>query len=389
MKIGIVLSKPPSYSETFFNSKINGLIEYGYDVALYVREHTEDYATCKVYNAPRVFKNPILQAFRTGFVVLSLVFYLKRILKFIRLETSSGRRITDTLKNCYKNAHLLKAKVDWLHFGFATLAIGSEHIAKSIDAKMAISCRGYDMDVYPLKHKNCYLDVFKNVDKVHAISANMLKKAFEHGLNPLTPNAIIYPAIDTKGFRDFTISAFKLSPPIQITTIARLHWIKGLDYTLEALQLLKQKGVKFNYTIIGEGSEYESLRYALHELDLENEVSFLGKLSHETTLEHLKNTDIYLQYSHTEGFCNAVLEAQAMGCLCVVSDGGGLPENIIDNTTGFLVKKRDANALAESIFRVLSMDELDLSQIKKAARTRVLKDFTIDNQIQTFINFYE
>ena len=45
----------------------------------------------------------------------------------------------------------------------------------------------------------------------------------------------------------------------------------------------------------------------------------------------LNNSDVYLQYSVQEGFCNAVLEAQAMGLLCVVSDGGALPENVIDN----------------------------------------------------------
>ena len=389
MKLGIVLSKPPSYSETFFNSKIKGLLEHGYDVTLYVRENTEDYTTCKVYTAPRVFKNPILQVLSTGFVVLSLVFYLKRILKFIKLERLSGRSITDTLKNCYKNAHLLKANVDWLHFGFATLAIGSEHVTKSIDAKMAISCRGYDMDVYPLKHEKVYDLVWKRVDKVHAISNYMLSKAQELGLSDSVESAIIYPAISPYFFKGKNEKQFSESKSLNITTIARLHWIKGLDYTLEALMLLKANGIQFNYEIIGEGKEYEALRYAVHELGLEDSVSFIGQLSHEETLNRLKQTDIYIQYSQSEGFCNAVLEAQAMNCVCIVSNGGALSENVLHEETGWVVPARNPKALADTILRVLQLDSLALSKIRNQARARVLKDFTIDNQIQAFINFYE
>jgi len=276
-----------------------------------------------------------------------------------------------------------------LHFGFTTMALQSEHVAKSIAAKMAVSCRGYDMDVYPLKNIDSYNLVWKHVDKVHAISEYMLAMAAENGKHPQTGAAIITPAVDASLFKHNIEKQIDKTKPIRITTIARLHWIKGLDYTLEALALLKAKGIKFNYEIIGEGSEYESLRFAVHEEGLDGLVSFSGKLSHLETLKKLEDSDIYIQYSQSEGFCNAVLEAQAMSCLCIVSDGGALPENVLDNKTGWVVPKRNPVALAESISSVLNMDKLALKAVRSNARERVLKEFTIKNQIQSFIDFYE
>ncbi|RNC86892.1 MAG: glycosyltransferase [Winogradskyella sp.] len=387
MKIGIVLAKAPSYSETFFNSKIKGLIDNGYDVTLFVRETKQTYSACKVVSAPKIHRNIVLQIFKTIWVFFKLLPYLKRVLKFFKLEKSNQRNFSSILKNVYTNSHIIKANIDWLHFGFATLALGSEHVSKAIGAKMAVSCRGYDMDVYPLKHPNCYDLVWKLVDKVHAISNYMLSRAYKIGLPADKPKKIIYPAINPKLF-DLNYTRSK-KDRILLTTIARLHWIKGIDYTIEALGILKTEGVDFEYQIIGEGIEFEALRYTIHELDLEDNVRFIGKLTHKETIKILAETDIYIQYSISEGFCNAVLEAQAMQCLCVVSDGGALPENIINNKTGFVVPKRKPELLASTLKEIMSQDEKVLHHIKQNAAHRVFESFTVEQQIKAFIEFYE
>ena len=389
MKIGLVLSQSPTYSETFFNSKIKGLKEYGYSIVLYVQENNSSYKNSEVVVAPKVSKNKCIQLLRSVFVLVSLLFYFKRISKFISLERKSGHSRFQIFKNCYTNSHILKADLDWLHFGFTTMAIQSEHVAKSINAKMAVSCRGYDMDVYPTKHPNCYDLVWKNVDKVHAISKYMLAKANSYGLSELTPSVIIYPAVNPNSFKSIIRGTLIKETPLQFTTIARLHWIKGLDYTLQALSILKQKGLKFTYQIIGNGPEHKTLQDTAHQLGLENVVSFRGAYSHEETLDTLNKTDIYIQYSLSEGFCNAVLEAQATGCLCVVSNGGALPENVLDEETGWVAPKQNPKALAETILRILDTDTNTLKAIRAKARNRVLEDFSIDKQIQSFIEFYE
>jgi colanic acid/amylovoran biosynthesis glycosyltransferase len=121
---------------------------------------------------------------------------------------------------------------------------------------------------------------------------------------------------------------------------------------------------------------------------MKNMVIFLGKLEPKEIKEKLALTDIYLQYSIQEGFCNAVLEAQAMGCLCVVSDAEGLSENVLNEITGFVVEKRNPKLLAERILDVLQMNIEDKQKMRKNAMDRVSKEFNLEKQKQQFIEFY-
>ncbi|MFD2542041.1 glycosyltransferase [Lacinutrix gracilariae] len=387
MKIGIVLSKPPTYSETFFNSKIKGLQSNGFDVVLLVQKKDSNFKLCKTKVAPAVYKkNLLLQFFTTLLVGLKFIFFSRRILKFIQLEKQENKNWSQVFKNLYTNAHILTTKLDWVHFGFVTMAIQSEHVAKAINAKMAISMRGFDVDVFPLKHKEEYVSIWKHVDKVHSISNYLLEKAYVLGLSKNIAYQIITPALDTSKF--INPSALQLKP-IEFVTISRLHWMKGLHYTLEALAILKSKGVNFKYTIIGSGKAFESLSFAIHELDLKQEVVLVGDKPQKDIINYLSKANMYLQYSNSEGFCNATLEAQAMGLLCIVSNGGGLIENVLDKQTGWVVPKRNPEALANKIIEVIHLPEVEKNKISKQAIARVHEKFNLQLQEKQFVAFYE
>ena len=176
---------------------------------------------------------------------------------------------------------------------------------------------------------------------------------------------------------------------INFTTISRLHYIKGLEYILEALSLLKKEGYDLQFTIIGDGAEKERLQFAAHQLNISKNVTFAGKLSPEKVREELNKTDVYLQYSIQEGFCNAVLEAQAMGLLCVVSNAEGLSENVIENETGFVVEKQNSQLLFEKIKEVVALPEIEKQVIKQKAIERVQNEFNLEKQQQEFLAFYK
>ena len=195
MRIGIVLSTTPAYSETFFRSKIEGLLKNGFEVILYCHKNDGKFKLCPVVVGPSVSSNPWVQASYFIKEYLLLLPYSKRVLKYIRLEKKEGSSTLQILKKIYLNAHLLKAKVDWLHFGFATMALGSETVAKAIGAKMAVSFRGFDINVYPIKNPGCYSKLWKHVDRVHSISNYLLAKAYQMGLSQNTPSQIITPAV--------------------------------------------------------------------------------------------------------------------------------------------------------------------------------------------------
>ena len=272
-----------------------------------------------------------------------------------------------------------------MHFGFSALAVSNENIANTIGAKMAVSLRGYDMDLSPLKHNNLYEHVWKSVDKVHTISRYLYTKALELGLDESKDYQIITPALEPEKYH---YNFNSTSEPIVLLTIARLHWIKGLLDTIEALKILKDQGVLFNYYIIGDGPQEDEIKGLITKYNLEKYVTMVGKVPHHSVKDYLSKAHVYLQYSISEGFCNAVLEAQASGLLCVVSDGGGLPENVLDGKTGWIVPRKNPKALAETIFKVLHLDDNNKEKITRAARNRIEKEFDLSNQRQQFHEFY-
>lgn len=388
MRIGLVIPQTPGYSETFFNSKIKGLLENGITVRVYCQSKKDNFNLCSVIESPKVTPNLFLQAwyFLKEFLLLLPHFFV--VVRYYKLERNEGVGISQIAKNTYLNAHLLKAKLDWLHFGFATQALGSETVAKAIGAKMAVSLRGFDINVYPIKNPGCYAKLWCHVDKVHSISNYLLDKAIGMGLSKETSSSIITPAVQLhllpKPKGNF------ISRHLKITTIARLTWIKGFDVAIAAMKILKEKGVYFTYTIIGEGDKnyIERYKFMVYEMGLQDVVVFRGKLSHAETLALLNTTDIYVQPSLNEGFCNAVLEAQALGKLTIASRVGGLPENIIDTKTGWLFESSNPESLAKNIEMILGMSIIDKDNISKTAIQRVRDEFNIEQQRAKFVSFY-
>ena len=118
-------------------------------------------------------------------------------LNFLKLEKMDGKSLRLCLENLYLNSKILDKDLDWLHFCFTTTTFRKENIAQSINAKMGVSLRGYDINIYPKNH-NCYSSLWKKVDKVHSISYSLLKKAEKYGLNSSVKKEVIFPAIDTK-----------------------------------------------------------------------------------------------------------------------------------------------------------------------------------------------
>ncbi|WP_179319497.1 glycosyltransferase family 4 protein [Winogradskyella helgolandensis] len=389
MHIALILSQPPGYSETFFKSKIKGLQDAGYLVSLFVQKDDPTFNACRVFKLPKVYKHPIVQALAYLWIILSLVPYVKRVIRFIKLEHGSKRKKTQIFKNIYTNASLLKSNVDWLHFGFATLALQHEHVAKAIEAKMAVSLRGFDIAIYPLKHPFCYERLWLQVDKVHTISNDLLDCAYNDGLSKSTNVEKITPAISTVLFDSSAITKNFSITSTKIITVGRLHWKKGIIDMLEALFILKKKHIDFEYQIIGDGEQKEEILFAIHQLRLEKEVSLLGVKTPKEVKELMDASNIYLQYSQSEGFCNAVLEAQAMGLLCIVSDAEGLSENIIDSKTGWVVPKRQPKLLAKTLESVIAQDDVIKSQFSERAKARVQHQFTLQQQQAKFVEFYK
>lgn len=389
MKIGLIFTNLPSNTETFFLNKIRGLRKQGHEVFLFGQTDSENKKKYVIPH-PNLDKNFIFRFLKVTLTLIMFFFTKPKItFSFLRLETNDGCPFFYSLENLFLNSHILKKKLDWVHFSYCNVAIRRENVAKSIGAKMSISLRGYDISIYPLKNIGCYQKLWVKVDKVHSISNDLLCTAKNQGLGEKKSYMIINPAIDVTHFTLKRNTKKKNNKEINFLTVSRLHWKKGLDYTLEAMFLLKRKGLNFKYTIIGEGLEFERLMVTCNQLELSRNVRFLGHVEHNKLNPFYSNADIYLQYSIQEGFCNSVLEAQSMGLICVASDAEGLKENIIDGKTGYIVEKRNPSKLANKIHDITGQKNSSLEDIRLRATSRVKKEFNLKSQSDLFNKFYK
>jgi len=353
------------------------------------RKSRRKFDKVKVIRGPYISGNLVCNSIVSVWALLILAFKAPiTAVRFIRLERSDGSSWTNTIKRLIINSHILAYRLDWLHFGYAAMGVDRELVGRAIGSKTALSMRGHDIIEFPLKNPGCYDRLWKNVTKVHTISDDLLKAAINLGLPKDIPVTKITPAIEIGKFyckRDCLLQHGE----INIATVSRLHWAKGLGHVLDALVLLKNKEIKFNYNIIGKGEEMEYLSFSINQLGLNKNVKLLGKFEHNSIPPMLKRTDIYIQYSLREGFCNAVLEAQAAGCLCIVSDAEGLNENVLDGQTGWVVPKRRPDLLAQKIVEVIHKPQSELLEISHRAAKRIKAEFNLEKQRKEFVAFYK
>ena len=84
-------------------------------------------------------------------------------------------------------------------------------------------------------------------------------------------------------------------------------------------------------------------------------MKIIGQIPHDEVFSWLKNIDVYIQPSDTEGLCRAIIEAMSVACPCIVSDAGGNPELI---NRKYVFKKGNYHELAECLLMLLNKSEL-------------------------------
>ena len=174
---------------------------------------------------------------------------------------------------------------------------------------------------------------------------------------------------------------------LKIISVGRCHWKKGYTFALDAMVLLKTKGIKFCYNIIAGGKDDEYLDYQIHDLDLHKHVTIIHGLSHEEVINRIAISDLFLLPSVEEGISNAVLESMALGIPVISTDCGGMAEVIKNGKNGFIVPVRESSLIATKIEAFISMKNEKLKIIKIAKET-IKKQYLLEKQIDKMNQFY-
>ncbi|WP_218814552.1 glycosyltransferase family 4 protein [Rickettsiella endosymbiont of Dermanyssus gallinae] len=125
---------------------------------------------------------------------------------------------------------------------------------------------------------------------------------------------------------------------------------------------------------------------AVDQFNLNKQVIFTGLLS--DTREWMTLGDVGFVLSNAEETISfACREMMAMGLPVIVSNYGGLPENITDQVDGWVVPVNNIPALTQCLIMLLKQN--DLTPIAQHAREKALKSFDKDIFIQTTLQLYQ
>jgi colanic acid/amylovoran biosynthesis glycosyltransferase len=387
--INIFVNSFPKVSETFIYNKVKGLLENNYKVNLIVSELKNDskgfYNNLDQYDNFNLYISYLSRArkIKTLFATLFSINFWKSLI----IDNSFN------FKKTYKEYLALKTlKIDGpdiIHFAFSGIGFSYlEYLKKIKGAIIGSSFRGASENIKPLVDTKRMVEfpVFLNkIDYYHCVSKNMATQLLKYQANP-NKFFINYPSIDTNVFS--YLKKYRIGDKINIVTIGRLHWKKGIDIALLALSKLKEKNYDFNYTIIGEGLEYEKLVFMTHNLGVEKNVNFVPFIPSQEVVNYLKESHIFLLPSYSEGLSNSALEAMSTGIPIVSSKAGGMEEAISHKKNGFLFNIGDIEELSNILEEIFN-NEFDLEKIRNNAYKTVKERFSIELQNEKFNRFYE
>ena len=146
-----------------------------------------------------------------------------------------------------------------------------------------------------------------------------------------------------------------------LISVCRLIKLKNLDYVIHALFELKNKGYKFDYTIIGDGEELPKLKKLVTQMGLDKEIIFKGWIDNKNeTIKLLSKSHIFVMPSFPETLGRSFLEAAALKCLCIGHEKTGVDGLFTNNESALFVNKKSLAPTLENIFSSFSEKKLSI-----------------------------
>jgi glycosyltransferase involved in cell wall biosynthesis len=193
-------------------------------------------------------------------------------------------------------------------------------------------------------------------------------------------------AIDVNRFKNPTIVQKKLIGKLyKLISIGRLDTNKNHQFLLDRMKDLKELGLQFHLTIIGEGDQREILKNKINCLNLQSEVTLVGVK--ERVEEYLWQSDIYVHSAISEGFGLTLIEAMAAGLPVVSLDGGGNRDFIQNGFNGYLVNREEKSLFVEHILEIVKDNILYESLSNNAIRFS--SKFDINQYIVKLLELYK
>lgn len=172
-----------------------------------------------------------------------------------------------------------------------------------------------------------------------------------------------------------------------IGMVANLRESKGYEYYIQAARIVSDLMPQARFVAVGQFEKElaSRLQALVHQLSLEDRFFFLGFRA--DVPEILRDLDLFVLSSVSEGFSLATAEAMAAGKPVIVTRCGGPQEIVEDEQTGFLVPPADSESLAKKICELLANSER-AANVGQMARASIARTFSLDKTVEEYQRLY-
>ncbi len=378
--------------QTFLGRLMRGLAGAGLQVRIafskwpdeewFLRSDLRTFKT-RAWEGPR-----ILRVLWLGWLLLRALARSPRAVRIFWRAASGEPTAVERLRTLNRLLPYAGVSCDVIYFPWNSAAIDYLPLFE-LGKPVVVSCRGSQVNVAPHHpHRNVRQGLpvtFGRAFRVHCVSSAIQNEAASFGLDPAKAR-VIRAGVDPEFFSP--AREREPSDHIRAVAVGRLEWTKGLTYGLQAVRRVVDAGVPILFTIIGDGPERQRVLYAIDDLDLQDHVRVVGRRSPVEVRNELRRSDIFLLPSLTEGLSNAGVEAMGCGLPVVMTDCGGAREGVTHGVEGFIVPLWDPPAMADALL-LLARDTELRRRMGRAARDRVVRDFTGERHIREFVELFE
>ena len=342
----------------------------------------------KIVPSPR---GKIKILFFVFFQILQLfIFYPKKLFKLIKNHKIFSRSSSIFL-SLSKILPVLNNTPDIFHIQWAKSLPFWFFLKEIYGVKIVLSLRGSHVNYSAFADDllaEQYNALFPQVDKMHAVSNKIIKKAKKFGAKAKNID-VIYSSLDFELLKKHEKIIYTIHRPFRFLSVGRFHWVKGYQYSISAIANLKKINKDIHYSIITSNSISEEILYQIDDLSLNNNVEIIHSKCQEDVYEMMSESDCLILPSVQEGISNVVLESMYIGLPVVTSDCGGMKEVINYGKNGFYFSARNLRDLEKQLLKVMNLTVQEREKIIKEGKKYINANLDPNFIKSKFHNLYK
>lgn len=389
MRIAYIVNNYGELSETFTRDLANGFVSQGHSVTIFCNKNKNQ----NLFSNPHLFEDIKELDFSKISLLPKLLDRLNLI--WVHKKDQQNKKFQLHLKQGKAIQKLIPAlkeyKPDIAFIDFGVVAVQVQIALEKLNIPFVVHFHA--LDITKALHNSSYRDalptLFERASQIIVPSEHIKRLLVLEGADPRKIN-LVRLGINLEGLLPLSWEERRKSQP-SIAFLGRLIPKKNPIALIEAFNLVKQRIPSAQLTMIGAGPEMARLKRRIQSLKLENSVQLCGSLPHKEALSIVNKHWLLAQHSvisldgNQEGFPVALAEGAALELPIVSTYHSGIPEQVIDGKTGFLVREFDYETMAERMIKLLSSADL-AEAMGKAGRENITKICNTEKRVNEILS---